>query len=158
MDPNKWGPHLWFFLHTISFNYPENPTFKNKVDYNDFYNSLKNVIPCELCRTHYIQYLETSPPNLVGRNDLVKWTIDLHNKVNVEVGKPVYSYEKAINLYKDHFKGITTSLSDHNYSTYIDDSNDNFIKYLQIGTLVLLLILLIIYLVRNRNVRKVRFL
>ena len=42
MDPTKWGPHLWFFMHTVSFNYPETPNFKNKVEYNDFYNSLKN--------------------------------------------------------------------------------------------------------------------
>ena len=40
------------------------------------------MIPCELCRTHYIQHLEVAPPDLSGRNALVKWTIDLHNKVN----------------------------------------------------------------------------
>lgn len=158
MDPTKWGPHLWFFLHTISFNYPENPSFNNKTNYNDFYNTLKNIIPCELCKAHYIKHLETSPPNLSSRNELVKWTIDLHNQVNIEVGKPVYSYEKAINLYKDHFKGITTELSENNYSTLIEDSNDNFIKYVQISSLVTLLVLLVIYLFMNRNIRKVRFL
>ena len=106
MDPNKWGPHLWFFLHTISFNYPENPSFKNKVDYNEFYNSLKNMIPCEVCRLHYIQNLENSPPDLSGRNALVKWTIDLHNKVNSQLNKPVYSYNKAITLYKKYYSNI----------------------------------------------------
>jgi hypothetical protein len=157
MDPNKWGPHLWFFLHTISFNYPENPSFKNKVDYNDHYNSLKNILPCELCRVHYIQYLEQHPPDLSSRNALVKWTIDLHNKVNNQIGKPIYSYEKAITLYKNYFKGITNELTEHNYSTPIEDSNDNFIKYLQIGSLTLLLVLLLLYLLMTRNVRKVRF-
>ncbi len=24
-DPNIWGPHYWFFLHTIAESYPENP-------------------------------------------------------------------------------------------------------------------------------------
>jgi hypothetical protein len=157
MDPNKWGPHLWFFLHTISFNYPDKPTFKNKVDYNDHYNSLKNILPCEHCRVHYSKHLEQFPPDLSSRNALVKWTIDLHNKVNNETGKPIYSYEKAINLYKNYFKGITNELTNYNYSTHIKDSNDNFVKYLQIGSLTLLLILLLFYLIMSRNVKKVRF-
>jgi hypothetical protein len=159
MDPNKWGAHLWFFLHTLSFNYPESPTFKNKVDLNDFYNSLKNILPCELCRTHYIQNLERHPPDLSNRNSLVKWTIDLHNKVNVQIGKPEYSYEKAINLYKTYFKNLdyNNELAKDDYSTVIEDSNENFIKYAQIGLLSGILVCLIIYLIMNRNVRKVRF-
>ena len=160
MDPTKWGPHLWFFMHTISFNFPENPNFKNKVEYNDFYNSLKNMIPCELCKTHYIQYLEVSPPDLSGRSALVKWTIDLHNKVNKQLGKPVYSYQKAIKLYKKYYKGVELNgeLSNSDYSTVIEDSNMDFIKYLQVSVLTVILVLLLVYLFKKRNVRKVRFL
>ena len=160
MDPTKWGPHLWFFMHTVSFNYPETANFKNKVEYNDFYNSLKNMIPCELCKTHYIQYLEVSPPDLSGRTALVKWTIDLHNKVNKQLGKPVYSYKKAIELYKKYYKGIDLNgeLSNSDYSTVIEDSNMDFIKYLQVSVLTVILVLLLVYLFKKRNVRKVRFL
>ena len=160
MDPNKWGPHLWFFLHTISFNYPVTPTFKNKVDYNDFYNSLKNMIPCELCKTHYMQHLEVSPPDLSGRNALVKWTIDLHNKVNTQLDKPVYSYSKAIKLYKKYYKGLSENkeLNAHDYSTHIEDSNMNFAKYLQISALTIVLVLLLVYLFKKRNIKKIRFL
>ncbi len=160
MDPTKWGPHLWFFMHTISFNFPENPNFKNKVEYNDFYNSLKNMIPCELCKTHYIQYLEVSPPDLSGRSALVKWTIDLHNKVNKQLGKPGYSYQKAIKLYKKYYKGVELNgeLSNSDYSTVIEDSNMDFIKYLQVSVLTVILVLLLVYLFKKRNVRKVRFL
>tara|TARA_Y100000590_G_C15426602_1_gene903493 strand:- start:211 stop:693 length:483 start_codon:yes stop_codon:yes gene_type:complete len=160
MDPNKWGPHLWFFLHTISFNYPVTPTFKNKVDYNDFYNSLKNMIPCELCKTHYMQHLEVSPPDLSSRNALVKWTIDLHNKVNTQLNKPVYSYSKAITLYKKYYKGLNENngLNAHDYSTHIEDSNMNFVKYLQISVLTVVLVLLLVYLFKKRNIKKIRFL
>ena len=28
-----WGPSLWHVLHTISFNYPVEPTYKDKVNY-----------------------------------------------------------------------------------------------------------------------------
>ncbi len=160
MDPTKWGPHLWFFLHTVSFNFPENPSFKNKTDYNDFYNSLKNMIPCELCKTHYIQHLEISPPDLSGRNALVKWTIDLHNKVNKQLGKPIYSYEKAITLYKKYYKNmdVNNELYKHDYSTKIEDSNMDFVKYIQISVLSVVLICLLIYLFKKRNIKKIRFL
>ena len=26
MNPKIWGPHAWIFLHSITLNYPENPT------------------------------------------------------------------------------------------------------------------------------------
>ena len=26
MDPNIWGPQLWFSLHIITLNYPNNPS------------------------------------------------------------------------------------------------------------------------------------
>ena len=118
------------------------------------------MIPCELCRTHYIQYLEVAPPDLSGRNALVKWTIDLHNKVNKQLGKPVYSYSKAITLYKKYYKGLDADgeLHFNDYSTHIEDSNMNFVKYFQISGLTIVLILLIIYLVRKRNIKKIRFL
>ena len=39
--------NLWFYMHTISFNYPHNPNFNDKTNYLNFYNSLKTAIPCE---------------------------------------------------------------------------------------------------------------
>ena len=30
MLTSVWGPPLWHFLHTMSFNYPTNPTEKEK--------------------------------------------------------------------------------------------------------------------------------
>ena len=45
-----WGPALWHALHTISFNYPTNPTDKDKENYRDFMLSLVNILPCKYCR------------------------------------------------------------------------------------------------------------
>ena len=35
-----WGPPLWHFLHLMSFNYPVNPTKKQKRDYKRFIHDL----------------------------------------------------------------------------------------------------------------------
>jgi len=37
-------------LHTISFNYPVNPTKEQKKQYMDYVLSLQNVLPCGACR------------------------------------------------------------------------------------------------------------
>ena len=50
---NIWGPSAWTFLHTITFNYPENPNNQDKQNYFNFFNSLKHVLPCKKCKKHY---------------------------------------------------------------------------------------------------------
>ena len=95
----------------------------------------------------------------ITKND-VEYINYLHNKVNKQLGKPVYSYSKAITLYKKYYKGLDADgeLHFNDYSTHIEDSNMNFVKYLQISGLTIVLILLIIYLVKKRNIKKIRFL
>mgnify|MGYP001482058269 CR=1 FL=1 len=38
MLTSVWGPSLWHFLHTVSFNYPVRPTKKDKENYNEIEN------------------------------------------------------------------------------------------------------------------------
>ena len=47
MLTSVWGPAAWHLLHTISFNYPINPTEENKKQYKEFVESLANVLPCK---------------------------------------------------------------------------------------------------------------
>ena len=48
MLTSVWGPSLWHSLHTISFNYPVNPTIKDKKNYKRFIMSLKHVLPVNI--------------------------------------------------------------------------------------------------------------
>ena len=43
-EPSVWGPHYWFFLHTIAESYPENP---NKVLQRKYYDLM------QICRSSY---------------------------------------------------------------------------------------------------------
>ena len=45
-----WGPPMWHYLHTMSFNYPIEPTVDDKNNYRNFILSLQNVLPCKYCR------------------------------------------------------------------------------------------------------------
>ena len=75
---NVWGPPAWTFLHTVTYNYPENPTNEDKRNYLNFFDSLKHVLPCNKCKGHYKENLKKYDLNnsLNSRQDLVKWLID----------------------------------------------------------------------------------
>ena len=53
MESKIWGPPTWFFLHSITFNYPNNPTYKEKMKTFDFFNNLQYILPCEIFRENY---------------------------------------------------------------------------------------------------------
>ncbi len=108
MNPKFWGPHGWIFLHSITMNYPKNPTNQDKIIYKNFFNSLTKVLPCEKCALHYKEHIKDDPvePALESRNTLVRWLIKIHNKVNNDLGKPLYTYGQVIEEYKYKLNNI----------------------------------------------------
>jgi len=103
LKPEKkdWGPSGWSFIHYVALGYPDNPTNNDKENYKTFYNNLRNVLPCHKCAINYQSHLEDIPigPSLVGPNELFRWTIDIHNEVNKELGKRTYSYQEVYDKY-----------------------------------------------------------
>lgn len=101
MDPKVWGPHFWFVLHLVSFNYPDKPSTFQKEAYAAFYHSVKDILPCPTCRQHYQNYLSQYPiqPHIDERLHLVKWVIQIHNFVNNKLGKPVYTDDEVFQIY-----------------------------------------------------------
>jgi predicted RND superfamily exporter protein len=101
ITPDIWGPHGWKFIHYITMAYPQNPTSTQKEKYKVFLLLLKDVLPCSLCAKHYEENLNILPLTdhvLSSRDNLVRWGIDIHNKVNESNNKPIYKYEDAIKL------------------------------------------------------------
>ena len=100
MNQNIWGPHMWFTLHTISFNYPLYPTNEEKKHYTGFIESLKYVIPCGACKKNFKRTLKHLPLQLNSRQEFVYWLIDIHNEVNSLTGKKIMDRNKVIKLYE----------------------------------------------------------
>lgn len=88
---------MWRTLHAIALNYPEQPSAQQVDSHRTFFNVLQHVIPCHTCATSYTRHLEEVPlePNLGGGDKLFAWTVDIHNLVNKELGKPQLSKEEA---------------------------------------------------------------
>tara|TARA_B100001093_G_scaffold509521_1_gene573701 strand:+ start:1686 stop:2156 length:471 start_codon:yes stop_codon:yes gene_type:complete len=102
MDPTVWGPKLWFVIHTFALNYPDNPSYEDKRVMEEFFNNLKSTIPCQKCKIHYRQRLQQNPviSYLDNRQSIFKYTVDLHNQVNKSLGKKIYTYDEAVEIYK----------------------------------------------------------
>ncbi len=85
-----WGPSMWHFLHTMSFNYPVTPTQEQKQQYMDFILSLRNVLPCKYCRMNLTNNLATRPLKMChmeSRDTFSRFVYDLHETVNKLLGK-----------------------------------------------------------------------
>ena len=61
MDTRFWGPPGWKLLHQIAYQYPENPTPEDKLNYGIFYSNLGNVLPCKYCRNSFTKYIKNLP-------------------------------------------------------------------------------------------------
>lgn len=100
--PSVWGPFFWHTIHIVALGYSKNPTYTDKKCAKEFYESLAFLIPCPICREHYKEHIISSPINtfLDSRTDLIKWTIDIHNKVNKITGKPEWTLEEVLSYYE----------------------------------------------------------
>lgn len=99
MKPETWGPCAWLFLHSITLNYPNNPTIEDQTNMTNFIMSLKHVIPCHKCKINFANHLKNKPLTkevLSSKETLTKWLIDIHNEVNKMNGKKVLSYDDAL--------------------------------------------------------------
>ncbi|BCS83192.1 putative FAD-linked sulfhydryl oxidase [Cotonvirus japonicus] len=139
--PKKWGKHGWKFMHYVALSYPENPTIDDKILYYDFFNNFGKVLPCGKCKNNFKDHLKKYPLTnevLSSRNNLVKWTIDMHNIVNYYTGKKMLTYQEALNeIYKD------------------DDNNCklNWIHWIIFGLAIIMIVLVIYYFYRKNNNR-----
>ena len=150
MNQNIWGSHLWFSLHSITFSYPNNPTNLDKEYYKNFFISLQNVIPCSICKKNYKRHLIEHPidNHLNSRKKLVYWLIDIHNMVNSEIGKKIYSYDTIINKYENVYNKKIDLTDNFNYN---NNKNSKYIYHL---TFIIIIIILFLILYFNLSKKK----
>lgn len=94
-----WQPLTWFIFHTLSLNYNND----YQTEYIKFFETFKTIIPCKICRTHYISQLNNENMKLennINNERIFNWTVDLHNNVNKMNHARVWSYEEARNYYQ----------------------------------------------------------
>ena len=106
LDATIWGPHYWFFLHTVTMTYPLHPNDVAKKKYYDFIQNLPLFIPNASMSKSFQETLDTYPvsPYLDSRDSLTRWMHFIHNKLNKRLGQRQISMTKFYEDYHDNYK------------------------------------------------------
>ena len=107
-----WGPPIWHFLHTISFNYPIHPTRLEKKNYRAFIFSLQNILPCGYCRKNLKKNLKELPltkKDMKNRGTFSLWVYNLHEKINKMLNKQSGLTYSAVRERYEHFRSRCTN-------------------------------------------------
>jgi hypothetical protein len=105
-DPDIWGPHFWFFLHTIARSYPLRPSSTMQKKYYTFYQDIPIFMPVPSIGNAFAKLLDRFPvsPYLSSRKDLIKWTNFIHNKVNARLMKDKVPLSEGSQIYWSMYK------------------------------------------------------
>lgn len=106
LNPTVWGPHYWFFLHTVAYAYPESPNNITKRKYYDLIMNMPLFIPNAEMGNKFSQMIDKYPPSpyLDCRESFMRWVHFIHNKVNARLGKEDLPYPNALEIYEAAYK------------------------------------------------------
>jgi hypothetical protein len=138
IDPTLWGPSAWKFMHYITLSYPDKPTTTDMNSVRTFFTTVANLLPCEKCRAEYTSLLKQNPLTqqvVSSRNNLSIWLLDIHNKVNVKLGKPEESYQQMT----QNYMGPNTG----NYSSMMFNFDTNTLIIILIVAIILILVVVL---------------
>ena len=166
MEPNIWGKHAWIFLHTVSMNYPDNPSNHDRKNYKDFFENLRYVLPCEVCKKHFSQHIHHNPIEtaLHSKRKLVEWLIEVHNQVNISLNKPTMTYDQVIDLYKKIYNGkmyVDQNLKSNNEEKTLNRDNhlknntinfQNSNNYLESNIIIIIIMVAILLFILWKNI------
>jgi len=143
MDPNFWGNSMWKSLHTLTFNYPLNPTHQDKVKYYKFFKYVGHMLPCPQCAESYKIYFKYIPivEFLDDIHGITFWLFMIHYLVNKKLSKPNISFNQVVKIYYpqktscnkiDTTKPLTNEKCTAKPTTSVD-VNDTYIEFKNIA-------------------------
>ena len=115
LDPKIWGPHYWFFIHTIAMSYPKSPNAVTKKKYYDFVQNIPLFIPVESMAGEFSKLLDQYPvqPYLDNKESFIRWMWFIHNKINKKLEKPQISLNDFYVKYYEEYKPINEKMSEY---------------------------------------------
>jgi hypothetical protein len=115
LDPKIWGPHYWFFLHTVAMTYPHHPNAVTKKKYYEFVQNLPLFIPVEEISKEFEKLLDVYPitPYLDNRDSFTRWMHFIHNKINEKLEKPTITLNEFYVHYYNQYKPQNEKLSEY---------------------------------------------
>lgn len=99
ISKDVWGNCIWFLLHNCA--YYSRGDQRCQLFFKAFMSCLRYALPCSKCRNHLMKNLENFDIDqyCLNTEGLFQYTVDLHNLVNKQLGKPIISLEEARQIY-----------------------------------------------------------
>ena len=94
------GRSTWTFLHTMAAFYPENPTDSDRKIMTNFIQGLARFYPCSYCAEDFREQIKILPPILDSNVTLSDWFCQMHNNVNLRLGKPLFDCSKVLERWR----------------------------------------------------------
>jgi len=115
LDPKIWGPHYWFFLHTLALSYPHHPNSITKKKYYELIQNLPIFMPVDEIGKDFELLLTDYPVTayLDSREALIKWMHFIHNKINEKLEKPKIGLNEFYNNYYEEYKPKDVKLKNY---------------------------------------------
>ena len=111
-DPEVWGPHYWFVIHSVAFGYPDRPSAVQRKICHRFITHLPELMPNDKVGNDFSKLLELYPvtPYLDNRENFVKWTHFIHNKINEKLEKPQITLTEHYAIFKEAYRPRRTQV------------------------------------------------
>lgn len=144
MKTHIWGPSAWTFLHAVSFAYPETPSAEHKQAVLNLFGSLKHLLPCGECCSHYCSTFssESLSKSLSSRDSFSRWLVDFHNSVNVRLQKPEFKYSDAQAKFMGEDAMCEVKATSCADDTHTSSPTPSPFKYLWIGVVIVIALVL----------------
>jgi hypothetical protein len=96
----KWGPAIWFLLHTLSIKIREDRFKSIRVELINHIYSICTNLPCPICSQHAKGYLNGINFNTIQtKDDLKRLLWAFHNEVNQLKGYPFFTFDQIDEKY-----------------------------------------------------------
>jgi hypothetical protein len=115
LDPIVWGPHFWFFFHTLALSYPHYPNAVTKKKYYELIQNIPLFIPNEDIGNDFEKLLDEYPIGayLDSRESFIKWIHFIHNKINEKLEKPKITLNEFYFKYYEEYKPKDVKMKDY---------------------------------------------
>jgi len=133
-DPKEWGSLLWKIIHVCSENLGKHNKIILQKDeilyYNQFQRKLANILPCKMCKTHYVKYMKHIKDVSYEqyKNYGKQYYYNLHKEINDEKKIESPHYEDLENLYGKITFNEMNSLVKQLHNIYLKYLNLNYIS------------------------------
>ena len=130
-DPKEWGSLLWKIIHTCCENLGKHNKIliqnDERIYFNMFQRKLANIIPCKVCKTHYIKYMKNIKDN-IDYNDLKKYGKEYYYNLHKEINE-----EKSVeSLEYDDLKNVYGIIKYNDMNKLVAELNNLYLKYLNL--------------------------